>query len=90
MTTLPIVLAALCVGAFNYGVWGKYLRNTIAKPDDSRPTPAHTKRDDVDFAPQDKVIVLGYHWPAIAGLDLLVLLLQLFGLAAWDNLPSSG
>lgn len=67
MTTLPIVLAALCVGAFNYGVWGKYLENTIAKPDDSRPTPAHTKRDDVDFAPQDKVIVLGYHWPAIAG-----------------------
>lgn len=67
MTTLPIMLVALCVGYFNYNVWGKHLENTIARPDDSRPTPAHSKRDNVDFAPQNKFVLLGSHWPAIAG-----------------------
>ena len=67
MTTLPIMLLALCVGYFNFNIWGKHLENTIAQPDDSRPTPAHYKRDDVDFAPQNKVVLLGSHWPAIAG-----------------------
>lgn len=57
-------LVALFLG---YKFYGGLLERKIAKPDDSRPTPAHEKFDGVDYVPANKWVLLGHHFASIAG-----------------------
>ncbi len=80
-TTLLIIfgLVALYLG---YKFYGGLLERKIAKPDDSRPTPAHEKFDGVDFVPANRWVLLGHHFASIAGAGPIigpVLAASLFG-----------
>lgn len=52
------LIAYVCYGGWLTKRWGI---------DPSRPTPAHTLRDDVDYCPADAKVILGHHFSSIAG-----------------------
>ncbi|MBO5551878.1 MAG: carbon starvation protein A, partial [Lachnospiraceae bacterium] len=66
MTALLIILAAivcLVIGYITYGSW-------LAKEwgiDPSRPTPANTRGDGVDYVPAHPAVLMGHHFSSIAG-----------------------
>ncbi len=66
MTALLIILAAivlLVIGYITYGSW-------LAKQwgiDPSRPTPAQTKSDGVDYVSAHPAVLMGHHFSSIAG-----------------------
>nr|MCR5748382.1 carbon starvation protein A [Lachnospiraceae bacterium] len=66
MTALLIILAAiaaLVIGYITYGSW-------LAKQwgiDPSRPTPANTRGDGVDYVPAHPAVLMGHHFSSIAG-----------------------
>ena len=60
--------AFLLIGYFVYGgVIGRMLGI-----DTSRPTPAHTMRDDIDYVPTHPAILFGHHFASIAGAGPIV------------------
>jgi carbon starvation protein len=60
--------AFLLIGYFVYGgVIGRMLGI-----DPSRPTPAHTMRDDIDYVPTHPAILFGHHFASIAGAGPIV------------------
>ena len=64
--SLPLVAGAvLAVLFFGYRVYGRFVAGQYAL-DDSRPTPAVTKSDGVDFVPTRPFYLLGQHFSAIA------------------------
>jgi len=82
-TTILLVfgLVALFLG---YKFYGGLLERKIAKPDDSKPTPAHEKFDGVDYVPANRWVLLGHHFASIAGAGPIigpVLAASLFGWA---------
>lgn len=60
---LLLSAAGLAAGYLVHGRWmGRFFRL-----DDSRPTPAHTRGDGVDFVPARMPVLLGHHFASIAG-----------------------
>jgi len=60
--------AFLILGYFVYGGWiGRMLGI-----DASRPTPAHTLKDDIDYVPTHPAILFGHHFASIAGAGPIV------------------
>ncbi|MCD6507993.1 carbon starvation protein A [Candidatus Poribacteria bacterium] len=55
-----------------YKFYGGFLSRKIFKLDDSKVTPAHELRDDVDYVPTNKWVVWGHHFTSIAGLGPIV------------------
>ncbi len=53
----------LIVAYFTYGRW----ISRQLQVDPSRPTPAHTLRDDIDYVPTKWPVLLGHHFASIAG-----------------------
>jgi len=60
-----ISIGALVVG---YAVYGRFIATRILRIDPSRPTPAHTQEDGVDYVPTKPSILFGHHFASIAGL----------------------
>lgn len=58
ITIVLFLIAYVCYGGWLTKKWGI---------DPSRPTPAHTLRDDVDYCPADAKVILGHHFSSIAG-----------------------
>jgi len=58
------------VGAFllAYRFYSKFLADRVFGLDYDRETPAHTRRDGVDFVPARRSILFGHHFASIAGL----------------------
>lgn len=54
-----------------YLLYGRYVAKKL-KIDDSNTTPAHTKRDGVDYVPSKTPVVLGHHFASIAGAGPIV------------------
>lgn len=77
---LSIAVAAFGVGYFLYA---KFLEKKLGV-DASRPTPAHTKCDGVDYIPANSTVLFGHHFAAIAGAGPIVgpVLAAEFGWAA--------
>ena len=71
MTTRLLLLIGGVVLWIAYLVYGKYL-SRIFDLNDSRPTPAHTQNDGVDYVPTHKMVVLGHHFASIAGAGPIV------------------
>lgn len=64
-------LVALCAFAayfVGYRVYSRFLARDVFHLDDSRPTPAHTLRDEVDYVPTRPSILFGHHFASITGL----------------------
>ena len=66
----PVVAAAAClvVYAVVYRFYARFLGRRIFALDPSRPTPAHTMQDGVDYVPCRTSILFGHHYASIAGL----------------------
>ena len=65
----------LAVGALffvaAYLVYGRYLQRLFGI-DDSRVTPAHERRDGVDYVPTRPTVLFGHHFASIAGAGPIV------------------
>jgi len=66
MNLLLIVLVSVIVYVFAYTLYATYISRAM-KVDDSRKTPAHTLRDELDYVPSRPFIVFSHHFATIAG-----------------------
>ena len=69
LTLLITASAAILLTA--YFTYGRYL-SRLLRLDDATPTPAHTRRDGVDYVPSRAPVVLGHHFASIAGAGPIV------------------
>jgi carbon starvation protein len=69
-----LLLASICFILYilAYKTYGRYIARRIFRLDDSRPTPAHVKKDGQDFVPTRKDVVFGHHFTSIAGTGPIV------------------
>ncbi len=66
MNVLLIVLISLICYFLAYRFYGRYVARSL-NVDDSRPTPAHTLNDGVDYVPARPVVLFSHHFATIAG-----------------------
>ncbi|TDT31264.1 carbon starvation CstA family protein [Naumannella halotolerans] len=66
------VFAAVCTYLIAYRFYSKVIEKHIARPDDTRATPAEHLANGQDFVPTDRRVVFGHHFAAIAGAGPLV------------------
>ncbi|MBC9819833.1 carbon starvation CstA family protein [Terrabacter sp. MAHUQ-38] len=66
------VFAAVCTYLIAFRFYAKYIERHVAKPDDTRATPAESKDNGRDFMPTDRRVLFGHHFAAIAGAGPLV------------------
>lgn len=66
------VFAAVCTYFIAYRFYSTYIERVIAKPDDTRATPAEYKDNGHDYMPTDRRVLYGHHFAAIAGAGPLV------------------
>lgn len=62
-SAIILLVAYVCYGGYLAKKWGI---------DDSKKTPAHTKRDGVDYVPAKAPVLLGHHFASIAGAGPIV------------------
>lgn len=67
---LLLVAASLCFLA-GYSIYARIIERKLGV-DPTRPTPAHTRRDGVDFIPAHPTVLFGHHFAAIAGAGPIV------------------
>jgi carbon starvation protein len=72
ISSLWLVLAAVCSYAIGYRFYGKFIAARVMALNDKRATPAERLRNGHDFEPTNKWIVFGHHFAAIAGPGPLV------------------
>ncbi len=72
MNSLWLVITALAAFAVAYRFYGAFLAAKVAVLNDTRQTPAHRLRDDVDYHPTRRLVLFGVHFAAIAGPGPLV------------------
>jgi carbon starvation protein len=66
------VFAAVCTYLIFYRFYSKYIERKVAKPDDTRATPAEYNDNGKDYMPTDRRVLFGHHFAAIAGAGPLV------------------
>jgi hypothetical protein len=67
-----LLLGSLGVYAIFYRLYSVFLARRVIELDDSRPTPAHTRRDGQNFHPTNRWVLWGYHFAAISGAGPLI------------------
>lgn len=71
MNGLVLLLISTAFLLFGYFVYSKLLGKILGL-DPSRPTPAHTRTDGVDYVPAHPAVLFGHHFAAIAGAGPIV------------------
>lgn len=66
MSAIVILLIAIAVFVIAYVTYGSWLAKEWGV-DPSRPTPAHTMEDGVDYMPAKSPVLMGHHFASIAG-----------------------
>ncbi|MFZ5651779.1 MAG: carbon starvation protein A [Bacillota bacterium] len=66
MNTALVVVLVFIGFSLAYRFYSGYIRNVMGE-DDSRNTPAHSIRDDVDYAPAHPMVLFSHHFASIAG-----------------------
>ncbi len=65
---IEILIIVFVIYGLAYVYYGKkLLQEKIIKADSSRPTPAYTRFDGVDYVPANKYVLYGHHFASIAG-----------------------
>jgi carbon starvation protein len=67
MNSVVLVILGLSGFALAYAFYSKFLAEKVFGLDPERKTPAHEKRDDVDYVPTGKHVLFGHHFTSIAG-----------------------
>ena len=71
MSGIILLLLVSLLFLIGYRSYGGYVNKQLAV-DDSRPTPAHTMYDGVDYVPAKTPVLLGHHFASIAGAGPIV------------------
>ncbi|MBT3297172.1 MAG: carbon starvation protein A [Verrucomicrobia bacterium] len=71
MNGAVLVLGGSVIFLVAYFVYGHYLEKLFGT-DDTRLTPAHTRKDGVDFVPTSPAVLFGHHFASIAGAGPIV------------------
>jgi len=68
---MTALVTAVCFAVYflGYRFYAGYLSRKVFALDPSRPTPAHTQRDDVDYVPTRPAVLFGHHFASITGLS---------------------
>lgn len=66
MNSLVLIVVAIIAFIVAYLTYGKWLADKFGL-DPTRPTPAHTMADGVDYVPAKAPVLLGHHFASIAG-----------------------
>lgn len=68
---MPVLVGLLAFVAYflGYRFYAGYLSSRVFRLDDSRVTPAHSLRDEVDYVPTRRAVLFGHHYASIAGLS---------------------
>jgi carbon starvation protein len=68
---MTALVTALCFVVYflGYRLYAGWLARRVFSLDPSRPTPAHTLRDDVDYVPTGRWVLFGHHYASITGLS---------------------
>ncbi len=66
--SLIVMLSGIVVYGVVYQFYVKWFDKNIIQTDPTRPTPAHTYMDGVEFFPSNKYVMLGWHWKSISAL----------------------
>lgn len=66
--SLIVMLSGILVYGLVYQFYVKWFDKNVIQSDPTRPTPAHTYMDGVEFFPSNKYVMLGWHWKSIAAL----------------------
>lgn len=66
MNSLVLLLGGIVIFLIAYLTYGAHLAKKWGV-DPGRKTPAHSLRDDIDYAPADAKVILGHHFSSIAG-----------------------
>jgi carbon starvation protein len=66
--SLIVMLSGIVVYGIVYQFYVKWFDKNVIQTDPTRPTPAHTYMDGVEFFPSNKYVMLGWHWKSIAAL----------------------
>ena len=66
MSASVLVIIALIVLVIGYVLYGRYVAR-IYELDPNRETPAHAKKDGVDYVPTKAPVLMGHHFASIAG-----------------------
>ena len=71
MTVSPIAAAAVCLVAYvvAYRVYARFLAERVFAIDPSRPTPAVTRTDGIDYVPANRFVLFGHQYASITGLS---------------------
>jgi len=72
MNALAMIFFAFSAYGIGYLLYSRYLAEKVFCLDDSRKTPAHELRDDVDYVPTNRWILLGHHFTSITGAGPIV------------------
>ncbi|MCA9651927.1 MAG: carbon starvation protein A [Myxococcales bacterium] len=68
MSPAIVALCAFAAYYVGYRIYSRFLARDVFRLDDSRPTPAHTLRDEIDYVPTRPSILFGHHFASITGL----------------------
>lgn len=66
MSAVVLILLAIAIFVVAYLTYGKYLAKSWGL-DPTKPTPAHTMEDGVDYMPAKTPVLMGHHFSSIAG-----------------------
>ncbi|TWT88388.1 Carbon starvation protein A [Pseudobythopirellula maris] len=72
MLTLVVAIGSFAALGLAYRVYGGWLARRVFRLDPLAKTPSHELRDDVDFVPTRRSVVLGHHFTSIAGTGPIV------------------
>ena len=72
ISALWIVAAAVCTYLVAFRFYGRFIADRVLRIDPSRPTPAVTRNDGLDFVPTHRHVLFGHHFAAIAGAGPLI------------------
>ena len=67
MNSIYLVIFAFLCFFLGYRYYSKYISDRIFNLSDNFSTPAHKKKDDIDYVPTKKHILFGHHFTSIAG-----------------------
>jgi carbon starvation protein len=67
VSAFMLALSALVLFFVAYHTYGRFFSRRILGLDPNLPTPAHSKKDGIDFVPTNKYVLFGHHFASIAG-----------------------
>lgn len=67
MNAIFLLVGGVATLVLGYAFYSRFVAGYLYGLDDSRKTPAHELRDDIDFVPTNRFVLWGHHFTSVAG-----------------------